>query len=82
MVTAVVEMRNQAVVWHQGAHKQEDLASKRDSGGSSNWDYMYYHMGHWVVACISLRHWHALSSNLSLREQLDSVLLGDQWIGN
>ena len=36
----MVEMRNQTVVWHQGACKQGDLASKRDLGGSSNWDYM------------------------------------------
>ena len=84
---AVVEIRNQTVVWHQGAHKQGDLASKRDSGDSFNWDYMYYHMGHWVMAYIGPRHWHALPSNLSLREQLNSVLVGtiglaiDAWVG-
>ena len=30
MVVAMVEMRNQTVVWLQGAYKQGDLASKRD----------------------------------------------------
>ena len=43
---------------------------------------MYYRMGHSVVACIGPRHWHALTSNPSLREQLDSVLLNGQWFGN
>ena len=43
---------------------------------------MYYHIGHWVVACIGPRHWHALTLNLSLREKLDSAILGVQWIGN
>ena len=43
---AVVEMWNQTVVWHQEAHKQGDLVSKRDWGDSSNWNYMYYHMEH------------------------------------
>ena len=28
MVVAVVEMRNQTVVWHQGAHRQEDWVSR------------------------------------------------------
>ena len=28
------------------------------------------------MACIGLRHWHALTSNPSLREQLDNVILG------
>ena len=79
---AVVEMRNQTVVWHQEAHKQGDYVSRKDWGDSSNWNYMYYHMEHWVVACINLLHWHALTSNPSLREQLDSVLLGGQWAGN
>ena len=43
---------------------------------------MYYHMEHWFVACIGLLHWHALTSNPSLREQLDSVVLSGQWVGN
>ena len=29
MVVVVVEMKNQTVVWHQGAHRQEDWVSKR-----------------------------------------------------
>ena len=43
---------------------------------------MYYHMGHLVVAFIGPQHWHALPSNLSLREQFDSVLMDGQWINN
>ena len=29
MMVAVVEMRNQTVVWHKGAHRLGDLVSKR-----------------------------------------------------
>ena len=34
------------------------------------------------MACIDLRHWHVLTSNPSLREQLDSILLDGQWADN
>ena len=65
---AVAEMGNHSVVLYQGGHKLASLASKRNYGGSSNYDCMYYSMGHWVVACIGPRHWHALSSYPLLKE--------------
>ena len=43
---------------------------------------MCYRMGHSVVACIGPRHYHVLTSNPSLREHSDSVLLGGQWADN
>ena len=46
VVVVVVEMRNQTVIWHQGAHRQEDWVSRRGKGDSSNWNCRYYHMGH------------------------------------
>ena len=46
MMVAVVEMRNQTVVWHQGAHRQGDLVSRRGLGDSSSWNCRYYCMGH------------------------------------
>ena len=46
MVVVVVEMRNQTMVWHLGAHKQGDWVSRRGYSDSSNWNRRYYHMGH------------------------------------
>ena len=81
MVVVVVEMRNQTVVWHLGAHRQEDWVSRRGYGDFSNWNCRYYHMGNWVVACIDLQHLHILTSNPSLKGSLDNVLLSGQWFG-
>ena len=64
----MVEIENQTVVWHLMAHRQGDWVSRRGLGNSSNWNFRYYHMGHWVVvACIDLRHLHILTSNPSLK---------------
>ena len=38
-------------------------------------------MGHWVVACIDLQHFHFLTSNPSLKGSLDNVFLSGQWVG-
>ena len=65
-----------------GEHMLEAEASRRGLGGSSSWDYMCCHIGHQRVAYFSPQHLHVLSSNPSLREQLDIALLGDQRIGN
>ena len=46
MVVVVVEMRNQIVVWHLGAHRQGDWVSRKGYGDSFNWNCRYYHMGH------------------------------------
>ena len=83
MVVVVVEIGNQTVVWHLGAHRRGEWVSRRGWGDSSNWNCRYYHMGHWVVvACIILQYLHTMTSNPSLKEPLDTVLLGAQGIGN
>ena len=71
-----------ATVVLMGEHMLEAKASKRDLGGSSSWGYMCYHMECFLVAYFDPLCLPALASNPSLREQLDSALLGDQWIGN
>ena len=78
----VVEMRNQTVVWHQEAHKKGIRLPREIRVILPIGIICITIWGHWVLACIGPRHWHALSSNLSLREKLGSVLLGDQWIDN
>ena len=57
-------------------------ASRRGLGGSYSWDYMCFHIGHQRVAYFIPLHLHVQPSNPLLREQLDSALLGDQWIGS
>ena len=42
---------------------------------------MCCYMGHWLVACIGPQHWLVQASYPSLKEQLGSALLGDQWTG-
>ena len=65
-----------------GEHMLEAEASKRDLGGSSGWGYMCCHMECLLVSYFDPLCFPVLESNPSLREQLDSALLGDQWIGN
>ena len=60
---AVVENGNHSVVMRQGVYMQGDLASKRSWDGSSNWDCMYFHIGHQLVAYFGPQHWRALSLN-------------------
>ena len=68
MVVVVVEIENQIVVWHLGAHRQGGWVSRRGYGDSSNWNCRYFHMEHWVVeAYIDLQHLHILTSNPSLK---------------
>ena len=65
-----------------GERMLKDEASKRDLGGSSRWGYRCYHTGHQLMAYFGPLHLHVQPSNPLLGEQLDSALLGDQWIGN
>ena len=73
MVAAVVLLRE---------HMLEVEVSRRGLGGSSSWGYRCFHMERLLVAYLDPPCFPALASNPLLREQLDSALLGDQWIGN
>ena len=73
MVAAVVVL---------GEHMLEVEVSRRGLGGSSNWGYRCCHMECLLVAYFDPLRLPALASNPSLREQLDSAFLSDQWIDN
>ena len=58
MVVAVAGLRMiHAVVVLQEVHREEALVSKRGLGCSSSWDFRYYCIGLWMVACIGPLHW-------------------------
>ena len=65
-----------------GKHMLEVEVSRRGLGGSSSWGYRCCHMERLLVAYFDPPCFLALASNPSLREKLDSALLGDQWIRN
>ena len=59
-----------------GEHMLEVEVSRRGLGGSSSWGYRCFHMERLLVAYFDPLCLIALASNPSLREQLDSALLG------
>ena len=63
-------------------HMLEVEVSRKGLGGSSSWGYRCFHMERLLVAYFDPLCLPAVASNPSLREQLDSALMGDQWIGN
>ena len=63
--TAVVLLRE---------HMQGVLASMIGLDYSYNWGYRCCHTEHLSMAYFDLRHGHALASNTSLKEPLDSAL--------
>ena len=63
-------------------HMLKVEVSRRGLGGSSSWGYRCCHMERLLVAYFNPLCLPALASNPSLREQLDSALLGDQGIRN
>ena len=56
-----------------GEHMQGVLASMIGSDDSSNWGCRCFHTEHLSVAYFDIRHGHALTSNLLLKEPLDNT---------